>query len=712
MAKSSTPASAQIPDTVSASAALVFAILVTLAAVTAVYWPALSARALSIDDQQYLIENPLVRSPSLNSVRRFFGEVLAPSTVEGYYHPLAMTSLMLDAALGGSPDNLIPFRRTNLLLHLANCAVLILVLRRLFAPSTVNAGVPTGSKPPVPQLSATLAATLAVFILALHPLAVEPVVWLSERKTLLAAFFSLLSVFTYLRFVEHGRAKGLIFSFAWYVAALLSKPTSLPLPIVLLLIDWWPLKRLSARAIVEKTPFFVAAVGMAIITYLSQARTASAVLPGSDSSLRIPLIITHNIGLYITQFLWPARVSGHYIFPPTLALNQPADLRGAIISVTLLVVLAYSLRATRALVACFLMWLVMILPTMQLVGFTDVIAADKYLYLPSIGVAIALCCGLDWLLAHLSKPQRNLVVAGVGVILIGASIGSRVALAKWSDTETLYKHMLAIEPHDARIHSYLALHYSEHNRPAEALTHCEAAMREPLKDDQYPINVGTTLARIGRGESAVAYYQDVLKQFPKSAPIHANLAAILTETGDVEAAIRHGRRAIELKPTLVEAHNNLANSFLNAGMLEDAIKTYEAALALRPDLADVHNNYGVALFQIDRDNDALREFDTAVRLRSNYPDPHRNKALVLASQSRLADAMVACRMALSLEPKNPLNHALMGDLLMHSNRPGDARGAYQNALNLSPGLPGAERGLAGAEAAIAAMAASQPVGGP
>ncbi len=710
MAKSSAPA--QTLTQSGGGATLAFAIICTITIVTFVYWPALSARALSIDDQQYLVENPLVKSPSWSSVRRFFSEVLAPSTVEGYYHPLAMTSLMLDVAMGGSPENLTPFRRTNLLLHLANCVLLILLLRRLFSTAAGNTNARTGSKPPVAHPPRTLAATLSVLILALHPLAVEPVVWLAERKTLLAAFFSLLSVLTYLRFVDHRRPASFALSLACYFAALLSKPTSLPLPLVLVLIDWWPLKRFSIRGLVEKAPFFIAALAMAIVTYLSQANTAIATLPGSSSPMRIPLIIAHNIGFYITQFIWPVKVSGHYVFPPTLALNQPADLRGAIISVMLVVVLAYSWRATRALIACFLIWFVMLLPTLQLIGFTDVIAADKYLYLPSIGAAIAICYGLDQLLAHWISLKRNLIVAAVCLVLIGETSATTVALAKWADTETLYKHMLTIAPNDARVHSYLALYYSEHDRPAEAFTHCEAAMREPLKDDEYPVNIGTALTRIGKTGAAVSYYSDVLEQYPESAPIHANLAALLAQTGDLEPAIQHGRRAVELRPRQVEAHNNLANALLNAGMLDEAARSYEAALGLRPDIADIHNNYGVALFQLDRDEQALSEFATAIRLRSDYPDPYRNKALVLASQSRLTEAMVACRSALNLEPRNPLNHVLMGDLLMHSNRPADAIGVYKNALNLSPGLPGAERGLAGAEAALAALAESQPAGGP
>jgi len=664
----------------SGNGAFYAAVFLALAVVLAAHWPVLSAQALSIDDQQYLVENPLVRSPGWNSTRRFLGEVLRPSTVEGYYQPLAMISLMLDVAMGGSPENLTPFHRTNLALHLANTALLMGILWRLF--------------------SSTSAALLIALVLAIHPLSVEPVAWISERKTLLATFFALLSILAYLRHTRRPGRKSLVLSIVLYLAALLAKPTTLPLPILLLLLDIWPLKRLSARTAIEKAPYFVIAIGMAIITYLSQANTAIAALPGASSPARTPLVIAHNIGLYLTQFLWPVRVSGHYLFPANLSISEPAVLRGVIVTVLILTGLAVSLRYTRSLVVGFGIWFVMLLPTLQIVGFTDVIAADKYLYLPSIGIALALTWGLSRLLGNRNPALRRAVIGVALVVLPAEVVATRAAIRHWSDTETLYKHMLAIEPRDARIHSYLALHYAERGQADAANVHCTAAMRETPADDQYPVNVGTALARIGRGAEAVKYYQDVLKRFPDSAALHANFAGLQSELGNLEEALVHGRRAVELKPGLAEAHNNLANAYLTTGQLEEAVRSYRAALALRPDLADIHNNLGVALFQSDLEDEALREFDAAARLRPDYPDPHRNMALLYASRGQLPEARVACRNALKLEPKNPLNHVLMGDLLMHSGQPADARGVYMEALNLSPGLPGAERGLAGAEAAL------------
>ncbi len=717
MAKSSTPVSAHFLKKSGGNTPPVLAIVLVVVIVGLVHWPVLSARAISIDDQQYLIENPLVQSPGWNSIRRFFGEVLAPSTVEGYYHPLSMISLMVDVALGGSPDNLAPFRRTNLLLHLANAALLLVILRSLFTGTAGFANTRSESKTaaarpthPRPTNNSIMpAAMLAVLILALHPLAVEPVAWISERKTLLAAFFSLLSMLTYLRFVQHRRTGSLVSSLLCYLAALLSKPTSLPLPIVLLLLDWWPLGRISRHAIIEKTPFFLAAMAMGTITFLSQGNTAIAELPGSTSPLRIPLIITHNIGFYITQFLWPVAVSGHYIFPPTLSLAEPAVLRGVIISATLLLVLLYSLRATRALFACFLMSCVMLLPTLQLVGFTDVIAADKYLYLPSIGVAILLCHGLDWLISRWTGVQRSLVIAAVALVLIIESTGARFALAHWSDTEKLYTHMLEIAPHDARVHSYLALHYARTGRPDDALKQCEAAIQEPPADDFSPVNVGVVLIQLGRSQTAAKYYEDALKRFPESAILHANLCAVLINEGRAEEAIQHGKRAVELKPRLMEAHYHLANALAAAGQFEEAVKEYEAGLDLRPDSAEIRHNLGVAYFQLDQADRAVAELKKAAALKPTWADPHQTLARVYASQGQFANALKSCQTALSLDSKNPLNHVLMGDILMDLDRPGDARGVFQHALSLSPGLPGAERGMARAEEALKDVA---PAGKP
>jgi len=211
--------------------ALAAAALLVGALVCAIHWPVLHTRALSIDDAEFVTKNPLVRTPGWPSVGRFFGEVLNPSTVRGYYLPLSMTSLMLDYAMGGRPGDPRVFHRTSLALHALNTILILLILYRLFG--------------------ALVPATLTALLFGLHPLTVEPTAWIGERKTLLATCFALASILGYL---QHARGKGrgwIGASVGLFVLALLSKPTVTLLPVLLLVLDHWPLRSLGRAAVIE-----------------------------------------------------------------------------------------------------------------------------------------------------------------------------------------------------------------------------------------------------------------------------------------------------------------------------------------------------------------------------------------------------------------------------------------------------------------------------
>jgi hypothetical protein len=233
-----------------------------LAVVLAAHWPALSSQAITFDDGQYLVDNRLVQDPSWRSVRRFFTEVLRPSSVKGYYQPLTMTSLMVDYALGGRPTDLTPFHRTNLALHALTTILSIVLLWQLFG-------------------NAWVAAALGL-LFGVHPLTIEPVAWVGERKTLLAAGFSLLCLVCYVAWTRRrGRALGGLVLLT-YGLALLAKPTSTLLPGVLLLLDAWPLRRLGWRAVGEKVPLLLLGAAAASVTYLSQRNTAGVLTPGES----------------------------------------------------------------------------------------------------------------------------------------------------------------------------------------------------------------------------------------------------------------------------------------------------------------------------------------------------------------------------------------------------------------------------------------------
>ena len=536
------------------------------AAVIAVHWPALSAQALSFDDDQYLVNNTLVKSPSWLSAWKFLSQVLEPSTVEGYYQPLTMISLMFDYSLGGRVENLLPFHRTSLALHAANTALIIVLLYLLFGEVWIAAAVG--------------------LLFGLHPMTVETIPWVGERKTLLAAFFALWSLLFYLRYT-HARviprvcpAKAeagiqspvgcstwgfYIACFLFYLLALMSKPTSTPLPVLMLLLDFWPLKRLKWQSFLEKIPFFILGGIFAIITYISQTRTAVTTARKMGIG-RIFFMLCHNIIFYLCKIIWPVNLSSHYPFPDPLNLSQPMVLAGVIGTCILIPLLLISLRWTRAAFTGWLFFFVAILPTMQIIGFTNVIASDKFAYLPSFGLLMILAsflCNL-WNLrlknSVISGSNSVVIILLVLILASAESLATRSYLIHWRNSVSLFEYMLSKAPNAPSLHN----------------------------------NLGIAYGRLGRYQDAVEAYKQAIKIKPDYAEAHYNLGNAYGNLGRYQDAIEAYKQAIRIKPDYAEAHYNLGIAYGNLGRYQDAIEAYKQAIKIKPDYAEAHYNLGVA----------------------------------------------------------------------------------------------------------------------
>jgi tetratricopeptide (TPR) repeat protein len=644
-------------------------IIAVCAAVLYTHWPALSAKALSFDDNQYLTENPLVQNPGWTSAKRFLTEILRPSTVEGYYQPLAMISLMLDYSLGGSENNLLPFHRTSLILHIANTALIIVLLYLLFGQIWIAAGVG--------------------LLFGVHPMTVEPVPWVGERKTLLAAFFSLWSLifYVYSRTTQNARRKTALLyvgSFVAYLLALMSKPTSTPLPAVMLLLDYWPLRRLNWRAVLEKVPLFILGGASAVITYISQSRTASTVLPGQFGPERIPLILCHNIIFYLYKMIWPVNLTSHYAFPEPLNLSQPMVLAGVIGTCILIPLLVLSLRWTRAALTGWLIFFVAILPTMQIIGFSNVIASDKYAYLPSIGLLIALTAFLIWLCN--TRPLALCRVA-VAIILISAcaeSIAARRYLVYWQDTIRLFERMLTLTPNAVPVYNDLGMAFYTKGRLDDAITHYLRALQLSPYDVEIHINLGNALYKKGSLNEAISHFNQALLINPKKTQAYNNLAIILTKQDKLDEAADCYRRLLKLKPDDAETSNALANILSKQGRFDEAIDCYQQALSIKPDAADIHYNFGITLGTYGKLDAAADHFRQALRLKPDYADACYNLARVLQFQKKLDEAISYYQQAINLNPNFPKAHNNLGTLLAAQNRFDEAIFHFQQALKLKP----------------------------
>ncbi|MEK6643268.1 MAG: tetratricopeptide repeat protein [Planctomycetota bacterium] len=589
--------------------------------VAAAHWPALSARAVSFDDDQYFVSNGLVRSPGWDSASRFLTEVLEPSTVNGYYQPLNMISLMLDAATGATPENLRPLHRTSLLLHIANTGLIIVLLHALFGNAVVAAAIG--------------------LLFGLHPMTVETIPWTGERKTLLATFFALCCFLSYLNYTRQPSGR----SWRWYAAcvllfvlALMAKPTVTPLPVLLLLLDVWPLKRIRWKSVVEKAPLLLIAAASSVITFVSQARTASVSLPTESDALPIPFVICHNNIFYLWKMIRPVDLTSHYAVPMPFDLSTPSVLAGVIGTVVLILSLAVSLKWTRAFVVAWLFYLLGLLPTMQIVGFSNVIASDKYMYLPCLGLLMLMAAGV---VEH-SKRVTRVPTRVIGLaVLVGLVVlefrGTRQYLTVWTDTETLYRYMIQREPRAPSLRSHLGNLLIDLGRMDEALAEHAVAVECSPNSPEAINDLGNALRAVGRLSEALTAYERTLTLFPNYHVAHRNLGVALAETGKLADAELHFARAIELKPINPETHDCWAMILMQQGRNDEARQHLVQALQQNPHFPDANNHMGILLASDGRASEAMDHFRRAIDAKPDYVEARYNLARAHLEQGRTVD---------------------------------------------------------------------------
>lgn len=574
-----------------------------VAVVVTTHWRVLSAQAVLLDDRQTVLENPLVQTPGWVSARRFLLEITRPSTVSGYYQPLSMISLMLDWAAGGRPDDLRAFHRTNLLLHAANTALVVVLLQALRG-----------------RLGAAAAAGL---LFGLHPLTVEPVAWVAERKTLLAAFFALGSLVAH---VQHARRP------AWhrwglcallYLFAVLAKPTATPLPLLLLLLDWWPLRRLSWRRVVETLPLLVIAVVSAGITVESQRQAAGLGGPAGSDPFQLALLACHNVVFHLRTLFWPVGLAWHYPYVAPLKLSQPAVAAGLVGTLGLLIVLWLMRRRVPSVTVGGLFFLVAVSPTLGLVGFTYILAAHKFAYLPVIGLLLPLAALLAWLWDHAGRPAARMPVR-VAVVLVTLGLAGSAAaitrhdLGKWQTTEQLLRYILAAQPDAHAIRHSLGVLLDEQGRTPEAIAEFEEVIRCEPDHWMARHGLGLALIRLQRPDEAVPHLEQAVRLKPDNFASRYNLAQLLHTQGRPADAIPHFLQAARLRPRDADVLMRLGDAYAADKKYEDALKAYDAVLYLRPAEPRAALCRGVALVNLQRLDEAEAAYRQALEIDPQY----------------------------------------------------------------------------------------------
>ena len=574
-------------------------IMLGLAVVTlAIYSQVIGHQFITLDDPTYIQENPMVnRGVTLAGVAWAFTTFHATN-----WHPLTWISHMIDCQFFGT--NAGRQLLVNALIHAANTLLVFWFLLR-----TTHARWPSA---------------LVAALFALHPLHVESVAWASERKDTLSTFFGLLSLIGYVRYAEAPS----ISRYAWVATTLalglLAKPMLVTWPFVMLLLDYWPLGRVQRSdrrgrsgvlrgLVIEKIPLFALVAASAVITFLAQSQ-GGAVRTFTDAPITLRLSnALVSYAKYLLLTFWPNDLAVYY---PFAWAGIPAwQIIGAAFLLLGITGFCFSQRKTRPyLIVGWLWFLGTLVPVIGLVQVGGQVMADRYFYVPSIGLFVAIVFGL----ADIARSWRvaPLLSGGiaVGALLILATL-TNAQIQRWRDSYTLFEHALAITPPNLRIENSLALAMGASGRYDEAAAHFEKTLQIDPNFYDGLVGMGVTRAFQGRIPEAIVYFQAAIHSQPDAPKAHVQLALALWKQSDDQAAFEEMRRASQLAPNDADIRADFGLALELVGQIPEAIEQLHEALRMNPNNAEAHGNLGLALLASGKARESIPEFEAALRLK-------------------------------------------------------------------------------------------------
>ena len=593
---------------------LLLLIAIVIGMVLTVHWSVLSAKAMSFDDEEAILRNQLVQHPSMESVKRFFSEVFLSSVVRGYYRPLTLTSLMLDWEMGARPENLRVFHRTSLALHVGSTVLLILLCYQLFHRPWIAAAVG--------------------LLFGLHPITVEPIAWVMERKTLLAAFFAFAALNAYVRFAMAGMKKWYAVALVMFLMSLLSKPTSTPLPFIMLLMSYWPLKRFSRRAVAEIIPFLVLSILFAVLACICEQKVNPLTLPAKISPFHLPLRLCWLTVFYPCKILLPIHLTSVYMLPDPLDLTNPMVITAVTGAVLLITAVIFSARRTPAIWVGTLIFYLGLAPTMGFVGYSWVSASDKYVYLPAVGLVLILAWLLDRITAGGNERTRRVrqVVAAV-VVLVAAGLlglGTHRYLQKWQTTEQFMTYMLQLAPKSHNLHCQMGAFRLEQEKYEQAIREYDTALSLKSTNPDALNNRGTAYHALGRYAEAINDFSTAIAFKPSDADFYYNRGMSRAAMGNNIEAVKDYDEAIRLKPDYASAYNNRGVVYEDLGRFELALQDHIKAIELEPDSLYLYNNRAVDYYRLKQYDKAWADVEQC-RKRGGIPSPQLIKLLEKAT---------------------------------------------------------------------------------
>jgi tetratricopeptide (TPR) repeat protein len=610
---------------------------------------------VNFDDDLYIYQNPIVaKGFSLAGLRWSLtaGQI-------GHWHPLTWLTHMLDCQLFGLWAG--GHHLTNVLLHAAAVVLLFLVLLQM-----------TGSL----WRCAFVAAAWAV-----HPLRAESVAWISERKDVLSALFFMVALGAYIRYVRKPSPSRYLLVLVSFALGLLSKNMLVTLPCVLLLLDYWPLRRPNqfSRLVYEKIPLFVLSAISCVITFLVPEKVAPAkYLP---LWLRLENVIV-SYGIYLRQTLWPAALAPYYPNPTHAFLFS--EVAGSLALLCIISAAAIGLRKTHPYLLTGWLWFVgMLVPVIGLVQISTYAHADRYTYLPQIGLYLA----GTWMVADWvgqGRARRVTLGAAALTILSALLVAAWHQTTYWRDSETLWTHTLECTEDNYVAHYNLGTAMLDDGRTDDAIAQFNKTLEINSTYVDARNNLGMAFVKQGRMDQAISEFREAVKIDPSDGDAHNNLGMALDQQGRTQEAIAEYREAVKINPANADACYNLGMALDGQGRTEDAIAAYREALRINPGDADTHSNLGGALLEEGRVDEAVAQYREASRIHPADARAHSDLAEALSRQGGAEDAIAEYREALGINPAEVEAGNSLGNLLLSQGRTAEAIDALRKALEHQP----------------------------
>ena len=567
------------------------------------------------------------------------------------WHPLTSLSHMLDCQLFGLNPSW--HHLSSLLFHIASTLLLFGILKRM-----------TGAI----WLSGFVAAAFA-----LHPLNVESVAWVAERKNVLSGLFWMLTIAAYIRYAERPGVSRFLLIVLGYGLSTMTKPMVVTLPFVLLLLDYWPLGRLqwasqsrrkdssgsksmkvrfkqspAWRLLAEKIPLFTLSAVLSVITFVAQQR--GGVVSGLEN---VPLkfrvanaFISYMT--YIKKMIWPSRLAVFYPHPSdTLSMWQ-----AAVAALLLLAVSAWVIWLARKrgyITVGWLWYLGTLVPVIGLVQVGSQAMADRYTYLPFIGLFIIIAWGGAELFGRWRHRKIGLGIFA-GLLIVAMMVGTRMQVRHWEDRYSLYGHALEVTENNHVMHNNFGGVLLKRGQVEKAIWHIREALRINPDDAGARRHLAFALAGQGRLKEAISEYQKVLQIESDNYEALNGLGAAFAKDGRFDEAIKHFRQALQIKPDSVEAHINLGSALRAQGKFDEAISHFRQALQIKPDSVEAHINLGSVLGTQGKFDEAIIHFRQALQVRPNSAEVLNNLGSALAAQGRFDEAINYLRQALQIKP--------------------------------------------------------------